>query len=123
MFEEHEKIVPFKKILPFFILMFIVGFILILATVINSNMPNRDFFKAELIGQVYEIEKRPRNTYFLIGNKWYLIKSECVDNISEGDFIDKPQESYTLKVFDKDSKIKWQGEVKSLIFRRINKPD
>jgi hypothetical protein len=119
MFEEHERIVPFKKMLPFFTLLFIVGIILIIWTIMESKMPNRDFFKAELSGQVYEIESRPRDTYFLIGNKWYLIKNECIDNISEGDSIDKPKDSYTLRVYDKESKIKWQGEVKSLIFRQV----
>ncbi|MFZ5430473.1 MAG: hypothetical protein ACOZDD_09585 [Bacteroidota bacterium] len=123
MLEEHEKFVPFKKIKPFFILMGIVGVIFILATIINSKMPNRDFYKVELSGRVYEIESRPRDTYFLIGSNWYLIKTENIDIISKGDSISKPQESYMLKVFDKESNVKWQGEVKSLIFNQVDRPE
>ncbi len=123
MLEEHEKILPFKKIKPFFIVMGIVGVIIIFVTIMNSQIPNRDFYKVELSGRVYEIESRPRDTYFLIGSNWYLIKNENIDNISKGDSINKPQESYMLKVFDKESRVKWQGEVKSLIFRQADRPD
>lgn len=123
MLEEHEKIISFKKIKPFFIVMGVVGVILILATIMYSKMPNHDFYNIELCGRVYEIENRPRDTYFLIGSNWYLIKNENIDNISKGDSINKPQESYMLKVFDKESRVKWQGEVKSLIFRQVDSPD
>ena len=121
MLQEHEKIVRFKEMKPFFIIMVIVGIIIILATIVNSKMPNRDFYKAELTGRVYEIVSTPRDTYFLIESSWYLIKNENIDNISKGDSINKPQKSYVLKVFDKDSRIKWQGEVKSLIFRQVER--
>ena len=123
MLEEHEKIVPFRRMRPFLILMVIVAVISILATIIYSNMPNRDFYKTPLNGRVHEIELRPGDTYFLVGNNWYLIKSEHIYKISKGDSISKPQDSYVLTVFDKESGEKWQGEVKSLIFRQVDSPE
>jgi hypothetical protein len=122
LFVEAQKIVPFKRVLPFFVLLFIIGTILIMSIIKESKMPNRDFFMVGLRGQVYEIESRPKDTYFLIGNKWYLIKNKCIDIICEGDSIEKPKDSYMLKVYDIKLKLKWQGEVKSLIFREVDEP-
>lgn len=123
LFAEAHNIVPFKRLLPFFIVLIIIGGILVISKIMNSKMPNHDFYNIELCGRVYEIENRPRDTYFLIGSNWYLIKNENIDIISKGDSINKPQESYMLKVFDKESRVKWQGEVKSLIFRQVDSPD
>ncbi len=121
-FKEYEKIVPFKKAMPLFVIMIIVIVIVILGTIISSKIPNRHFFNAELNGRVFEIESRPRDTYFLVGENWYLIKSEIIDKISPGDSINKPQDSYVIKVFDEESRVKWEGEVKSLTFRQVDGP-
>lgn len=123
LFAEHEKIIPFKKILPFLLITFTVGIILILVTIINLKTPNMVFFKTEISGYVFEIERRPRDTFFLIGDSWYLIKTEIIDKISEGDSIVKQQDSYTLNVYDEKARIKWKGEVRSLIFRQVDRPE
>ena len=123
MLKEAEKIIPFNKIKPFFILLGTVGIIIIVGNLINSSVPNPDFYRAELSGRVYKIETRPRDRYFLIGKNWYLIKCDIIDKISAGDSINKTQDSYILEVFDKESKVKWQGEVKSLTFREVDRPE
>lgn len=122
LFKEAEKIVPFKRLLPFFLFLFVIGAVFVFLQIINSKMPNKDFFKVELNGLIHEIKYKPKNNYFQIGSKWYLIKDECIVHISIGDSINKPKDSYMLKIYNKQSNIKWQGEVQNLIFRQVSKP-
>jgi hypothetical protein len=120
LFEEAGKIVTFKSLLPFFIILSIIGAVLIFSKVINSKMPNKEFYAVELIGKVNDISHKPKSTYFQIGSKWYLMKDECIINIAKNDSICKMKNSYLLKVYDEYSRIKWQGEVNSLIFKKVN---
>lgn len=120
LFVEARRIVPFKKLLPFFLILSIIGAVLIFSKVMNSKMPNKEFFVVELIGKVHAISHTPKSTYFQIGSKWYLIKDECIIHIVKYDSIYKMKNSYILKVYDEQSNIKWQGEVKSLIFKQVN---
>jgi hypothetical protein len=120
LFKVAEKIVPFKRLLPFFILLIIIGAVFIFLKIMNSESSNQVFFEAELNGLVNEIDHKYKVNYFQIGSKWYLIKDECIVYISKGDSINKPKDSYMLRVYDKQSNIKWQGEVKRLIFRRVS---
>lgn len=126
LFEEANKIVPFKKMLPFWVLLIIIGLVIIFTKVWNSKTPNQDFYKAELIGRVQNIQEQIGSTFFKIGAKWYLIKDECITHISVGDSIVKNRNSFHLMIFEEKSNIiKYQEEVKSLIFESAgsdNKP-
>lgn len=122
LFEEAGRIVPFKRLLPFFIMLSIIGTVLIFSKVMNSKIPNKEFYAIELIGKIHDISHKPKSTYFLIGSKWYMIKDECIVYIAKNDSISKMKNSYMLKVYDEQSNVKWQGEVKSLIFKQVNIP-
>ncbi|SMO46814.1 hypothetical protein SAMN06265379_101958 [Saccharicrinis carchari] len=122
LYKEAEKIVAFKNLFPYFILLFIIGAVLVFSKIINSEMSNQDFFEAELNGLVNEIDLKPKNNYFQIKSKWYLIKDESIVFISKGDSLSKPKNSYMLIIYDKQQNIKWKGEVKNLIFKQVSMP-
>ena len=122
LFEEAENIIPFKRLVPFFILLIVIAAVFIFSKIANPVMHNQNFFEAELNGLVNKIKHKPKNNYFQIGSNWYLIKDECIVFISKGDSISKPRNSYTLKIYYNQSNIKWQGEVKRLIFKQVNMP-
>lgn len=122
LFKEAKKIVTFKRLLPFFFLLIFIAAVFVFSKIINSEMTNQDFFEAELNGLVNEIKHKPKNNYFQIGYNWYLIKDECIVYVFKGDSISKPKNSYQLKVYDKQSNIKWQGKVKRLIFKQVSMP-
>lgn len=123
LFTVTKKIVPYKKLIPFFILLIIIGAVFIFIKIKNLDSYNQDFFETELNGLVNEIDHKTNDNYFQIGSKWYLIKNECIVYISKGDSINKPKDSYLLRIYDKQSNIKWQGEVKGVIFRKLNSYD
>ena len=122
LFKEANKIVSYKRMLPFFIILCVIGAVVVFSILIDTKMSNKDFFVAELNGPIYEIRQKPKNNYFLIGTKWYLIKDECIVNFSVDDSLNKTKNSYFLIVYDKQLKVKWQGNVKGLIFRQVNMP-
>jgi len=115
-FSELDKIVPLKKILPFFYFIGIVFLLGIIVGEICSNIPNTNFYKVELIGEVDEIINKPKDSFFYINDNWYLIKDDCIKYISLGDSIHKNLNSYKVIICDDLSDIKWQGQFKSLVF-------
>jgi hypothetical protein len=122
LFEELEKIVPLKKAAPYFAAFFIVGFLFIWASMLYDKRPNKYFYNTEFYGIVNEIYSKPKNTYFQIGRKWYLIKSEFIINICTGDSISKTKASFKIEIYYDRSNIKWQGDVKRLVFEQVEKP-
>jgi hypothetical protein len=123
LFKEAEKIVPFKRLFPFFILLFTIGAVYVFSKLINSSLPNKEFFEAELSGKINEIKHSSKNNYFQIGTNWYLIKDECIVHFSKGDSISKLKNSYIVRVYDNQLNIKWQNEVQNLIFQKFDMKD
>ena len=105
LFKETNKIISLKRLLPLFVLIGFVGSIMVLSPILKSKIPNKDFYKVELIGQVNDIKKKTKSTYFQIANNWYLIKDECIVHVFIGDSINKKKDSYMLKIYDKQSGI------------------
>ncbi|MGQ1788379.1 MULTISPECIES: hypothetical protein [unclassified Saccharicrinis] len=116
---DAEKIAPSKKTVPILILFFAIGLCIIIGIIMYSQQPNTIFFKTSINGKVNDIQKEIKNVYFLIDSTWYLIKKECIDEISTGDSIAKEKNSYTLTIYNKGN-IKWKGEVKKIKFRKVN---
>ena len=120
LFKEAEKIIPFKRILPFLILLFLIGIGMIVSVIFKSMSQNQAFYKTRLNGIVNEIEQRPKENYYKIESEWYLIKHEIIDEIALGDSIDKIENSNILVLFDDQSNLKWHGEVKGVTFSKID---
>lgn len=122
LFEEAGKISSFNKMRPYFLLLVVISVVLVFLKILNSKKISKTFYNVELSGNVNKIIHKPKNTYFLIGSEWYLIKDECITNIAKDDSIFKKKDSYILKVYKDQSILKWEGEVKNLIFKKLSIP-
>jgi len=124
LFETANKIVPFRKLMPMYIVLGIMGFITILGVILDSALPNKDFYHVTLIGRINDIHKEPKDTYFLIDHNWYLIKNECVNYMSIGDSLIKKKNSYTFTILGgiHSEQVKFQQEVKRLVFKKVQIP-
>jgi len=116
---EAEKIVPFRKILPYFLALFIAATIYGFLNLIIKLLPNKEYYITEVIGKVQKIEEKDNNVYFFIGSKVFLIKDEVLVHISVGDSLVKHSESYQIIVYDSRNEIKVIKENKRIILREI----
>lgn len=116
---EAEKIVPFRKILPYFLALFIAATIFGFLNLIIKLLPNKEYYLTEVIGKVQKIEEKNNNVYFFIGSKVFLIKDEVLVHISVGDSLVKHSESYQIIVYNSRNEIKVVKENKRIILREI----
>lgn len=116
---EAEKIVPFRKILPYFLALFIAATIYGFLNLITKLLPNKEYYTTEVIGKVQKIEEKDNNVYFFIGSKVFLIKDEILVHISVGDSLVKHSESYQIIIYDSRNEIKVIKENKRIILREI----
>jgi hypothetical protein len=116
---EAEKIVPFRKILPYFLALFIAATIFGFLNLIIKLLPNKEYYLTEVIGKVQKIEEKDNNVYFFIGSKVFLIKDEVLVHLSVGDSLVKHSESYQIIVYNSRNEIKVVKENKRIILREI----
>ena len=119
--EEHNKIVPLRKIYPFILVFSILSIFIITSSIIKSYIPNKLFFEFQLKGIIDSIYQKPKDRYYYINNNWFLIKGEFIDFISINDSISKSKDSYLLEIFDGTTrKLKFRNEVKLLYFEVVD---
>ena len=123
LFYKAERIVPFKRIFPVFVIMGLIIITLIIATIWHENKSNKKFYKIELIGKVEDIYKLQRSNSYKISGNWYLIKGEFINNIMINDSIIKKRNSYVLKIKNNKNNVKFEEEIKYLVFEDAGKGD
>lgn len=119
----HRNIFDFASPKSFIVIgmFFIIGFAFIVIRIIyGSCASNKHFFQSEIHGTVQKIHTIPRNTSYLIGDIWYLIKGECIDYINIGDSIVTEENSYFIYIFEKNTdSVKYSKEVKTIVFEQV----
>lgn len=111
---------PFKKLLPIYLFIIIVGILMVTRIHKLYFKPNKQFFQTELRGTVEEIYSLPEGNGCRIGEELYLIKGDCIGYIAIGDSIAKEMNSYYLKILEKGTdKIKYYREVEKVIFQQV----
>jgi hypothetical protein len=119
--EEHNKIVPLRKILPFILGFSFLSILIMTSSIIKSYFPNKLFFELQLKGVIDSIYDKPNDRYYYINDNWFLIKGEFIDSISISDSISKSKDSYLLEIFDGTTKrLKFRDEVKSVFFEDVD---
>ncbi len=119
--EEHNKIVPLRKILPFILGFSFLSILIMTSSIIKSYFPNKLFFELQLKGVIDSIYDKPNDRYYYINDNWFLIKGEFIDSISINDSISKAKDSYLLEIFDGTTKkLKFGDEVKSVSFEDVD---
>jgi len=122
-FYYFDKAVPYKKVLPWHIGTLVILIISFTIHEVVNLFPNKSFYRMEINGRVNEIVETPGNTYFLLGQEWYLIKDVLILLIAEGDSLAKEQNCYNLKIYNPNSRLKWQGEQKYLNIKIIEEKE
>lgn len=109
--------VPLKK-LRFIYVFAAITLIFMVARVISSYIiPNKNFYKTAISGEVKHIYETPRSNSYFINGRWYLIKGDCINYIKVNDSIVKLKDSYVLKIIDSDTKrTKYEKLIPYLIF-------
>ena len=124
LFKEAAKIVSLKKLLPFFSILALGTILMFLLSIRESTKTNKDFFNVKLEGRINEIYEEQKESFFLIDSNWYVIKDEMINIICVGDSILKNDSSYIIIIKDNiNNKIKFQEDVKSIIFEEVNLND
>ena len=115
--KEHDKVVPLKKAVP----VLSVSFVLITLTMmIVPDLPNKSFYAVSLEGRVDSIYNNNYDRYFLIAGQWYLIKSNWVRYLEQGDSVTKQKDSYVIQI-DKSAGYRYYKESKSLVFEKVKR--
>lgn len=111
--------IPIKRMSYLYIFIGAIGLIMILRIVYSKTIPNSSFYKTTLIGKIDDIYSLPRSNSYRINGNWYLIKGECVDYMSKNDLFVKNGNSYTLKIVDSNKNVKYEKDVKYIIFMDV----
>ena len=119
LFANAEKIVPFKKALPYLLTFFVVGTVFILLDFKSELQPSKEYYFTEAVGKVHKIEEKGNMVYFLIGTKLFLIKDEIIVNITLGDSVVKKSGSYVFTVYNSQNEVKVRKESKLFLLQEV----
>ncbi len=118
-FERNNRIVPFKLFFPV-ALVFFVGGIIFLSLEIDLWDDVKRFHKVEINNSIDKVIEKPQMICYKMDKTWYFIAAGFNAYLQEGDSISKEKDSYYLRIYNKQRKLKWQGEVKGKIFFEIS---
>ncbi len=109
---EIEKIIPFKKIAPVFIIMGIISLFLIIGTIFSDSKTNKYFYEAAIIGEIKDSCQLRQYIWYKIGEDWFILLSNRTDDLLIGDSIYKKANSNMI-----ERVIKYKGEIKDIGFK------
>lgn len=112
--KDLERAFPVKKTVPYIIIFFLIGSLVLLFPVWKSNQPNNHFYKMELSGFITKIEREQYCTYYFIGDDWYMIQSELIDYLFEGDSVFKAENSYSVNIYNQNQLLKRRIKIEKI---------
>lgn len=89
MFRDTQKVVSFKTLAPFFIIMGVVSLYMTIMTIYSDKKPNKYFYEASIIGGIDNIRYDQKYTWYKIGQDWFLLLNYQIGDLSIGDSIYK----------------------------------
>ena len=119
LFNELNKVFPLRKVYPILLigLLIMVSFVIILLVV--DSRPNKHFYKMKLSGYISKIERKQYCTYYLIGDDWYMIQSELIDYLFEGDSVFKAEDSYSVNIYNHNKLLKNRIEIQRITIEYV----
>lgn len=117
MFRDMNKVIPFKKIAPMFIFMGAIFLYSIIMTIYYETKPNKSFYKATIIGEVDDIRNEEPYIWYKIGSNWFVLLNYQIKDLSIGDSIYKRNHSFMIEIYDKGGKVKYEDEIKDIVFK------
>jgi len=119
LFNELNKVFPLRKVYPILLigLLIMVSFVIILLVV--DSRPNKHFYKMKLSGYISKIEREQYCTYYLIGDDWYMIQSELIDYLFEGDSVFKAEDSYSVNIYNHNKLLKNRIEIQRITIEYV----
>lgn len=112
-----NKVIPFKKIAPMFIFMGAIFLYSIIMTIYYETKPNKSFYKATIIGEVDDIRNEEPYIWYKIGSNWFVLLNYQIKDLSIGDSIYKRNHSFMIEIYDKGGKVKYEDEIKDIVFK------
>jgi len=119
LFNKLNKVFPLRKVYPILLigLLIMVSFVIILLVV--DSRPNKHFYKMKLSGYISKIEREQYCTYYLIGDDWYMIQSELIDYLFEGDSVFKAEDSYSVNIYNHNKLLKNRIEIQRITIEYV----
>ena len=119
LFNELNKVFPLRKVYPILLigLLIMISFVIILLVV--DSRPNKHFYKMKLSGYISKIEREQYCTYYLIGDDWYMIQSELIDYLFEGDSVFKAEDSYSVNIYNHNKLLKNRIEIQRITIEYV----
>ena len=119
LFNNLNKVFPLRKVYPILLigLLIMVSFVIILLVV--DSRPNKHFYKMKLSGYISKIEREQYCTYYLIGDDWYMIQSELIDYLFEGDSVFKAEDSYSVNIYNHNKLLKNRIEIQRITIEYV----
>ena len=121
MFRDMNKVFPFKSFVPVIVFFGLIMIYVVIANIFKDVIPNKNYYKLELIGNVENISRLDNSRIYKIGSDWYQIKGRFINDISIGDTIYKEKKSYVFRITNIEGYVKFDKEVKNTIINKIDK--
>lgn len=120
---ESEKIIGFK--IKISTLLYVVGggvgiyvciMLFVLTSWNNNENSNVTFYQVSIIGTVTDVYRDEKDTWYEIGQNWYVLINPMTNNLVIGDSVFKESDSYDIIIFNGSENIKSKGVIEDVGF-------